>query len=76
MHALLFIDTSTQETCCISELLKGRQLRGDQKGMLLEKVPFLVAALKSIVPQRNGACVTLKDSTGKSDLHQYNINDL
>ena len=62
----VIIDISTQETCCISELLKGRQLRRDQKGLLLEKVPFLVAALKSVVPQGNGACVTLKDSTGKS----------
>ena len=62
---LLVIDNDTQETCCISELMKDRQLRRDQKGLLLEKIPFLVVMLKSIVPQGNGACVTLKDSTGK-----------
>ena len=44
--------------------MKGRQLRRDHKGVLLEKVPFLVVMLKSLVPQGNGACVTLKDSTG------------
>ena len=62
---LFFTDNGNQETCCISELLKGRQLNKDQKGLLLEKIPFLVVMLKSVVPQGNGACVTLKDLTGK-----------
>lgn len=66
MYIICIVCLGTQDGSCISELLKGRQLRRDQKGLLLEKVPFLVAVLKSVVPQGNGACVTLKDPTGKT----------
>ena len=36
------------------------------KRLVLGKVPFLSAMLKSVAPQGNGACVVLKDPTGMS----------
>jgi len=60
LSTLVCCSVGSQEVFSVARLTK----EASHKRLVLGKVPFLLAMLKSVAPQGNGACVILKDPSG------------